>query len=226
LIEYSASADFRYSPYQDDILIVGSKGEGKTEKGKVILNSIPNIQYWIWDYSKKFEGFGILVHKLEELQYGQYVIQPYDLSLENYTRFLNKANYEIGDTNRNLVVVTDELHQYVTKQDIFKPLYHLVLSGRNKGISSIFMTTRTASVPNYILGNIEHLFVLKLKLTSDIEWLEEYVGDFVWLLLPKDKRKKGKYDSPDDPETLPDYSFIYRKMSDRNAQIIKIGDTV
>lgn len=226
MIEFSPSANFDYSPYQDDVLIVGSKGEGKSVKGKRILDTIPNIPKWIWDYSNQFEGYGILVHKVEDLQYGNYVIQPTDLSKENYAKFLNKANYEIGDTKKNLIVVTDELHQYVTKQDIFQPLYHLVLSGRNKGISSIFMTTRTASVPNYILGNIEHLFVLRLKLSSDVEWLEEYIGDLVWLLLPKDKRRKGKFDSPEDPETLPKFSFIYRKMSSDKPQIIKGAETL
>jgi len=223
MVEYVSQIDFQYSPFQDDILIVGGKGEGKTEKAKEILTTIPQIPKWIWDYSKRFQGYGILVDKVEDLKYGSYVIQPKDLSLENYVRFLNKANFEIGDGVKNLVVVTDELHQYVTKQDIMKPLYHLVLSGRNKGISSIFITTRTHSVPNYILSNIEHLFALPLKLQSDIEWLTEYIGLEAWLLLPKDKRKKGFFDSPEDIDSLPKYSFIYRKMSNNNPQIVRTG---
>lgn len=219
MTDFVKSHPFNYSPFQDDILIIGGKGEGKTEEGKKILTTIPNIPYWIWDYSNKFQGFGNLVHRVQDLQYGQYVIQATDKSKENYGRFLNKAFTEIGDRIANLVVITDELHQYTNKNEIFQPLYHLILSGRNKGISSIFMTTRTHSVPNYILTNIEHLFAFRLKLQSDIEWLESYVGTEAQLLLPKDKRKKF-FIAPEDIDILPKYSYIYRNMAETKPYIV------
>lgn len=214
MIDFVKSHPFNFSPFQDDVLLVGKKGEGKTEKGKQIISTIPNIPFWIWDYSNKFTGFGTLVHSIDQLQYGQFVIQATDKSKENYGRFLNKAFNEFS----NLVLVTDDLHQYTNKNEVFQPLYHFILSGRNKGLSSIFMTIRTQSVPNYILTNIAHLFAFRLSLKSDIEFLEEYIGTEAWLLLPKDKRKF--FVEPEAPEVIPKYSFIYRNMGDPKAYVV------
>ena len=214
MIDFVKTHPFKFSPFQDDVLIVGGKGEGKTEKGKQIVTTIPEIPFWIWDYSDKFQGFGHLVHSIDQLGYGQFVIQATDKSKENYGRFLNKAFNQFS----NLVIITDELHQYTNKNEVFQPLYHLILSGRNKGISSIFMTTRTHSVPNYILSNISHLFAFRLALSTDIEWLEQYIGSEAWLLLPKDKRKK--FAEPEAPEVISKYSYIYRNMGESKPFIV------
>ena len=214
MIDFVKTHPFNFSPFQDDVLIVGKKGEGKTEKGKQITTTIPEIPYWIWDYSNKFQGFGHLVHSLDQLAYGQFVIQATDKSKENYGRFLDKAFNEFS----NLVIITDELHQYTNKNEVFQPLYHFILSGRNRGLNSIFMTTRPQSVPNYILTNISHLFAYRLSLQSDIDWLKDYIGQEAWLLIPKDKRKF--YVEPEAPDVLPKFSYIYRNMDDAKPYIV------
>lgn len=210
---------FNFSPYQEDIILVGGKGQGKTTLLKFVLSFIPNIPYWLWDFSNQFYNFGHLVRNVSELQYGQYVIQATDKGKENYGKYLRKIFHEMS----NMVQITDELHQYTNKNEIFSPLYELVLSGRNKGISNIFVTTRPASIPNYILSNVSHVFALPLRLQSDVEWLEEYLGSEAWLLLPKDKRKKQFVDS-NDIDVLPKYSYIYRNMEDSKPYVVLSED--
>ena len=218
MIETVSSHQFKYSPFEEDILIVGGKGKRKTTKGKELLSTIPNIPYWVWDYSNQFQGFGNLVHSVDQLQYGQFILQASDKSKENYGKFLNKA-FHMADSIPNLVVVTDELHQITNKNEIFQPLYHFVLSGRNKGLSSIFITTRTHSVPNYILSNVSHLFAFSLALKTDIEWLRDYIGEKAWLLIPKDKRN-NYFLAPEDPDVLPIGSYIYRNMSENDSSVV------
>jgi len=206
---------FQYAPYKEDICIVGAKGKGKTERAKRVLETIPDIPYWIWDTSDNFEPYGSLVHRVEDLQYGQYVLQAHDKGEKSFAKFVNKAF-----TLRNIVIVIDELHHYVSKQKSSTELYNLVLSGRNRGISSIFITTRPASIPNWILSNITHVFAYPLFLQSDIEWFKDnFFGNEAWLLLSKDKRK-GFFTSPDDYDVLPDYSYIYRKDGDTQPYVV------
>jgi hypothetical protein len=207
--------DFNYRPYKHDILDIGGKGKGKTTRAQKIIQTIEGINYWIWDYSDKFSEYGKLVHRVEDLQKGQYVIQAHDKGKANYAKFLNRAFYNF----KNIVVVTDELHQYTNKNEIFQPLYEFVLSGRNKGLSSIFITTRPQSVPNYILSNLQHIFAYPLNLQSDIEWLREYIGPEAWLLIPKDKRRQF-YLKPDHYDVLPEFSYIYRNLNDARPSVV------
>jgi len=214
-IQYVQKHPFNYKPYKDDVLIIGGKVRGKTERAKKIVLLLEGCAFWIWDYSHKFNGYGQLVHRVEDLKYGKFVIQAQDKSLANYEKFLKKAFYNY----RNLVLITDELHQYTTKNSVLQSLYEFVLSGRNKGLSSIFLTTRPQSVPNYILTNLQHLFAYSLNLSSDIEWLRDYIGVEAWLLIPKDKRRQY-FLNENDYDVFPRYSYIYRNQDDVRPYVV------
>lgn len=206
------SFDFNYSPFEEDIGIVGMKGSGKSTRAKMILSSLHNIPYWIFDYSSVFDKYGLVVHEVKDLQYGQYIFRPKNKGYETFVAFCNKAFFEM----RNLVLVFDELHQYVTKQRACQELYQIVLSGRNNGLSSIFITTRPASIPNWILTNLEHVFAYRLNLQSDIIWLRDFIGNEAWQLLPQDKRRLLQ----NEPE-LGKFGFIYRNQADPKPFVVK-----
>ncbi len=169
----------------------------------------------IWDYSEQFTKYGTLVHEVKDLQYGQYVIQPNDKGLENYQRFLLKIHNEAqAGISNDLLIVHDELHQYLTKQSVLKELYQVVLSDRNKGIQSIFISTEPQIIPNWILNNTAHVFSYRQGNKSSIEWMRDYIGLEAWLLLPQDLR----YELKEEPE-LVDYSFVYRDKRKSKAQV-------
>lgn len=212
---YTKQISFDYSPFQHDTVIVGTKGNGKTTRAKQILLTIPNLAFWVWDYSNKFTGFGNLVRRVEDLQYGQYIIQASDKSKNNFARFLNKA----FETQKNLLIVVDELHQYTNKNENFMPLYQLVMSGRNKHLAGIYISTRPQAIPNYLLTNVRHVFAYGMNSALDLEWLQEYLGPEAWLLVTKDRRSQF-YLGPDSPDALPDFSFIYRDMKQSRPQVV------
>ncbi len=120
-IDYVTQIDFNFKVWYDNLVIVGSTGTGKSERAKRLLEQFHDLPYWIWDYSEQFEKYGTLVHEVRDLQYGQYVIQPNDKTLPNYQKFLLKIHEEAqAGISNDLLIVHDELHQYLTKQSVLR----------------------------------------------------------------------------------------------------------
>jgi len=209
---------FNWKPLEEDIFITGKKGEGKTSRCKRILDLIPNLAYWIWSPQRPIENYGSyghIVREVNQMQHGHYIYAGNDWSDEAFVRFLRRAFTQF----RNIVLVLDDIHERTTKQSIIKELRNLVLSGRNRGISSIFITTSPKSIPNYILGNISHVFAYQMVLESDIEWLQKnLIGPDAWILIPKDKRKI--FNGVEDTNILPKYSYVYRNQFDVESQVV------
>ncbi len=210
---------FFFKPHKEDVFITGKKGEGKTSRIKMILDLIQDRPYWIWCPERPEEKFGNYAHvvrRIEDLKYGQYVYAGPDLSMKNFRKFCQKVL-----TMTNMVVVWDDIHKYVKKQWCPDELKEIILSKRNEGISSIYATTTAKSIPNEILGNSTHAFAYRFQLQSDAEWLAmNYFGVEAWLLIQKDRRKKGCFDFADDIDILPEYSFIYRRDDELETKVV------
>jgi len=209
--------DFRWSPFKEDIGIFGQKGGGKTTRARDILDTIPNIPRWIWSPQRpmeNYQGYGVPVTKIEELKHGA-IIWNGIYSKENFIKFISRA-FEM----RNLVIVIDDCHEYVSKQFIPTEFETFILSGRNRGLSSIFLSPMPSKVHNSILAQCSHIFAYKFTLQTQIEWIRDnFFGNEAWLLLPKDLRNKY-YTDEKSIEQLPKFSYLYRKDSDSKTQIM------
>lgn len=213
--QYVSQIDFDYSPFQHDTVIVGTKGNGKTRRSKKICLTIPNLAVWIWQYSiKTYDGFFPKVTKVEDLKYGQYVLDSPDKSKENLGRFLYKAFQQ-----KNLLIIIDELHQYTNKNEIWMPLYQYVMSGRNRHLTGIYISTSPKAIPNYILGNARHVFAYQMNSALDLDWLHDYIGPEAWLLVTKDRRSQF-YMGAEHIGSLPEYSFVYRDNKKERPQVV------
>lgn len=210
--------NFNWSPYYEDIFIGGKKGEGKTSRAKKILDLIPNIPRWIWSPQRpleNFAGYGEPVTSIQDMKHGAYLFAG-DYTKANFEEFCIRSFSYM----RNIINVIDDCHEQQTKQFIPTYFENLILSGRNRGISSIFISPTPAKVNNTILSQSSHFFCYKQTLVNQIEWFRDNVyGKEAWLLLSKDMRNK-QYVSESDPEQLPKYSFLYRKDTDFKTQII------
>lgn len=208
---------FNYSPFEDDIIIVGGKGRGKTTRAKWVLSKISNCPYIIYDYNGLFTGFGDIVHRVEELRKGQIVFQPIDRTLPTFIKFCTKIfNDAYKQTLNDIVVVFDELHQYFkNKNTVIQPYDSIVQTARNYGVSSIHLSTRPATIPNTTLTNANLCFSYGLANEGDIEWLRGYIGEKAWLLLSRDKRKKLT-----EEKELTKHSCIFRHQLEPESQII------
>ena len=211
---------FHWRVLEEDIFITGQKGSGKTTRCKRILDLIkPQFAFWIWSPQRPIENYGSyghIVRDVNQLKHGQYIYAGTDWSDEVFIRFLKKAFTQM----RNIVLILDDIHERTTKQSVLKELNNLVLSGRNRGICSVFITTRPGSVPNYILANVSHVFAYKFVLETDAEWLQKnLIGPDAWILLPKDKRTKF-LTGPEDIDILPPHSYVYRNESETESQVV------
>lgn len=210
--------DFRYSPFKEDIGIFGKKGEGKTSRCRVILDTIPNIARWIWSPQRpldNYQGYGVPVTKIEDLKHGAFIWNGI-YNKETFIQFISRAFHYM----RNLVIVIDDCHEYVSKQFIPTEFETYILSGRNRGLSSIFISPMPSKTHNAILAQCSHIFAYKFTLQTQIEWLRDnFFGNEAWLLLPKDLRNKFYTDS-NSIDQLPKFSYLYRKDTDSKTQIM------
>ena len=211
--------DFDFTCFNEDCVIIGMKGGGKTYLANEFLRSLKNIPVIVFDFNWGFhDSRAVVVHNLQEVfkifdeMRGHVIFQPYDKSQAVFESFCSQIF-----ARSNLVALIDESHQYVSKQKICKPYNDLILSGRPRGISVISISSRPANLPNNALTNARHIFAFRLNLQSDVEFLQSWLGDQAWELLPKEQRKKNQ----DAPE-LEQFSFYYRDTQKAAGMVGKI----
>ena len=204
------SLDFQFTAYDSDITILGSKGSGKSYLANQIMKSLNGISVWVYDFNFQFHSSrAMLFHDMNELlkvydsaKRGHYILQPHNNSVETFKQFCSE-----GFKRGNLVLIMDEAHSFLTKLRQLKEFNDIILSGRPRGISCITLSSRPASLPNNVLSNAKHVFAFKLNLESDVKFLEGYLGNDVWILMPPDKRARLK-----DEPALEQYTFFYRDL--------------
>ena len=111
----SGKLDLRFQAYNEDLVICGSKGSGKSYLANELLKSFNNITCIVWDYNFQFhDARSMLFHTLDELlevfdqaKRGRYILQPYDKSQQAFEDLCD-AVFERG----NCVLFLDELHLF------------------------------------------------------------------------------------------------------------------
>ena len=177
---------FEFKAYDSDIVICGAKNSGKSYLANVILKSLNNITCFVWDFNHQFhDSRSMLFNNLDELldvydsaKKGRYILQPFDKSKPAFEKFCD-AIFQRG----NIVAIFDELHLYTSKQAILKPFNNLILSGRPRGISCISISTRSASLPNNVLSNSQHVFAFRLNLQQFIQIIKQHTSCIMELVI-------------------------------------------
>ena len=211
--------DFEFTCFNEDCVIIGMKGSGKSYLANEFLRSLKNIPVLVFDFNWQFhDSHAIVLHNLQEVfetfdeMKGHIIFQPYDKSSPVFEAFCEQIF-----ARSNLVGIFDETHQYVSKQRLCKPYNDLILSGRPRGISVISISSRPQNLPNNALTNARHIFAFRLNLESDVKFLESWLGDQAWELLPPEQRKKNK-----DAPQIENHSFYYRDTQKGAGMVGKI----
>ena len=210
-----------YNPYDDNVTIVGMTGSGKTHLARNILRSIPNVPRWIWSPQKptqNYAGFGEPVRSIGQLKRGAYIYTG-EYNKNTFAQFLERAKLF-----NNLLLLIDDIHEYMTKQSIPKNAHEVINSFRNRGIRIIAITPSPQIVHNDVLREAKHFFSFQMALAeSSITWLaKNRFGADAWVLTKKALRKKtptlgAEYD------ILPDHSYLYSNTNQVD-NVLHIGD--
>jgi len=210
--------DFQWSPFYENIGILGQQGEGKTTQAREILLEVPNIPRFVWSPQRPkdhFNGYGDFVNNIEEIQ--KFTVWTGDFGKKTFLKICDK----IFKTMTDIVFVVDDVHEQCTKQMIAPEFEHLILSGRNRGISGIYISPYPNRIHNSILGSCQHLFSFRFDLQAQVEWMaQNFFGNDAWILLAKDKRRRGCFDSDADVDLLPRHSILYRKNTQTETQLM------
>ena len=216
---YVNEVDFNYRYYQENILVVGMIGSGKTHLVQSILDSLPNTLKWIWDESDNFNQ-GIMVHDLNRLTKQNSVLRLQNRSQQSFDEYMkviyeNALSYELT----NLVNVVDEVQKFTNPRDSDSYLFKTVTSMRNRGISNIFITPSPSLIPKWIRENTIHFFGLKTSDYDHLDYMDKnFFGAEAWLLTTNDKRRKLQNEP-----NLGKYSYIYRNIYEDETQVYNSG---
>jgi len=217
------SAPSRYDPYNENVAIMGMQGSGKTTLAKKILDAMPSVPRLIWSPQRPLDlygGYGEPVNHLSKLRRGAYLYTG-EFTERNFLAFCNRA-MEMS----NIVLVIDDVHEYVKKQMIPPEFARLINSGRNRGVCSIFLTPSPNLVHNNLLQSCQHIYCFRMGLESQILWLaRNWYGPDAYCLLPRATRRITPTVG-NDYDVLPPHSYLYRSHTDTSATLYVHGAAV
>lgn len=218
-MSYNNTINFKWQIFYENVAILGMQGDGKTTICRQLLDDIPDVPRIIWASQRPkehYEGYGDFVNNIDELGRGFFVYTG-EYTEKNFIKFLNKVH-----SLHDILIVIDDAHEWCSKQFLPPEWKNLILSGRNRGIHTIFLSPFPNSLHNTILGSCAHYYCFRFTLKSHIEWVKENVfGDQAWILLDRNKRLK---DDPSFPDQLPKRSYLYRNMNETENQLMVYGE--
>lgn len=171
------SLEIKYNPYRENMIIVGESQEGKTNTAFQIAKALtPNYNFIIYtpqQYSNLIKlNPQCVIHNVYDIKgRGLEIVIP-QIATE---KFFNDLCIKVFSLN-HVVFMMDELHNYVTKQKIPKPLQILVENCNNRDIGYIGIFQRPQRVENSILANSNHRICYMLELPSDVKYMTEWLG--------------------------------------------------
>ena len=203
--------NFPYVCYQENILVLGMQGTGKTTLVNELLSSeifyrIPRL---IWSPQKPLENYGSFGEEIADIEKisdtGAFVWNG-DFGKKTFGKICNKIMSDCF----NMLLVVDDVHEQVTKHNIDPEFSRVVNSGRNRGICGIYITPYPNLITNQLLQACRHRFCFRLDIESQVKWVEKSIfGVDAWLLVPADLRAKTPRLRPD-LGAITDHGYLYR----------------
>ena len=150
----------------DIFCILGKRGSGKSELAKHFLREMDKNEYPILildvndEYDKdEFENAVIFKTK----------------SLEDYFEKYDEALYRFVNSNNSGMIVFEDSDVLISQSRLPMPIYDLVIRGRHKNMGCMFLFRRANNIHKQLLYNSHHIFIPKITLPNDIQYLSMYI---------------------------------------------------
>jgi hypothetical protein len=174
--------NWKYDPRKESIIIVGADQTGKTTHAKSIgkMLSVQGFNVQILDHKRRFTSLdpSAVIHTLQDITgQGLQILQPHTFSspeaMHQFFEDLAWTNYRY----HNLNWIIDELHSWFRDKRTHIPSFELFSREcHNQDSSFIGIFQSPSEVPNYILRNSYHRFMLYLDLEQDIDTMGKIMG--------------------------------------------------
>ena len=150
----------------DIFCILGKRGSGKSEIAKHFLRQMDKAEYPILimdvndEYSRnEFENAVIFKTK----------------NLEEYFREYERRLASFIDSNNSGMIVFEDADVLISQSKLPMPIYDLIIRGRHKNMGCMFLFRRANNIHKQLLYNSHHIFIPKITLPNDVDYLSEYI---------------------------------------------------
>jgi hypothetical protein len=137
-----------------DILILGKKGSGKTTLAKFLVRNLP-FRFLIFDVIGNWAEF--------RKEYNYILVSP-----RNHIQYINQILMKVWNAG-NYYIIYDEFDQYP-----YSGMVSTIINiGRNRNIAGMYIARRTVNIHKDILQNATWTFVFGNNAYRDIEHINE-----------------------------------------------------
>lgn len=195
---------------QENVMIMGMQGSGKTTLARRLLNAYDGARVIVAPQNPQglYGDYAVPINSVKEITTRGAYLYVGELN-EQVLEKICERMMDIG----NMLLVIDDVHEFCKKQKIGTQFARLINSGRNQGISSIFISPAPNQVHNVILQSSRHFFAFRLQLANGIKWLKENcMGEDASILTPGVRRNKQLENMPD-TDNLPKHHCLYTNTS-------------
>lgn len=168
-----------WNPLKDNTAILGYNQTGKTNLAVYLCWLLGSQGYnlKILDFAEKFGVLNplLVVHHIDDIKPKGVQILQMDSWTKSVFNEVYKKIFEFR--NQNVILVNDELHNWVSKYRTEEYYDLFVRNCNNRNIGYLFIAQRPQEIPTNAVTNATHRFAFKYDNPSDVKLLSEWYGE-------------------------------------------------
>lgn len=96
-------------------------------------------------------------------------------TLDEYFQGYAKRLSSFIDSNNSGMIVFEDADVLISQSKLPMPIYDLIIRGRHKNMGCMFLFRRANNIHKQVLYNSHHIFIPKVTLPNDVNYLSEYI---------------------------------------------------
>lgn len=195
---------FDYKPKKQSLILVGADQTGKTTQAITFCKLLEQGGYnnLILDHKFRYTSLDPtkVIHNLSDITgKGLQILQPHTFtSPDHMSQYFEDVSW-IAHSHHKLVFTVDELHSwFADKRTHIRSFELFCRECHNQDNSFIGIFQSPSEVPNYVLRNSYHRFMLYLDLEQDLDAMKKIMGKEVKLFAENQ---------------IPQYEGLYKERS-------------